>query len=97
MRNVVAIVALASVAAPVQAENCAELGLTNGYLTEHFCDQLRELAGSGTTRSMAPKDDGALAEQFQDIEIIQDAFRADPRKTLELIERIRNAGGLVTQ
>ena len=97
MRYAFAIFLLAGVAAPAHAEDCSELGLTNGYLTEHFCSQLRDLAGSGATRSMAPSADDTLADQFHDLEIIQEAYRADPRKTLELIERIRNAGGLVDQ
>lgn len=97
MRHVFAILVLVGVAAPAHAEDCSELGLTNGYLTEHFCAQLRELAGSGTTRGMQPDNNDTLADRFHDLEIIQDAYRADPRKTLELIERIRNAGGLATQ
>ncbi|MEL6516746.1 MAG: hypothetical protein AAFQ39_03450 [Pseudomonadota bacterium] len=97
MRHIFAIVVLAGVAAPAHADDCSELGLTNGYLTEHFCSQLRDLAGASTTRSMAPTTDETLADQFHDLEIIQEAYRADPRKTLELIERIRNAGGLVEQ
>jgi hypothetical protein len=31
------------------------------------------------------------------IGLIQDAFRADPRKTLELIRRIKDAGGLTSK
>jgi len=77
---------------------CAALGLRNSYLTQLFCSQLRELgAGNGPSRSIVqegnPDQDSPVAD-WGAIGVIQDAYRADPRKTLELIERIKGAGGL---
>lgn len=81
--------------------DCAALGLANAYLTEHFCAQLQALGdGLGQTRSITqegnPDADSPVSEWDQ-IGLIQDAYRADPRKTLELIERIKGAGGLTSE
>lgn len=97
MRQCLAILILVGAVAPAHATDCSELGLSNGYLTEHFCTQLQDLAGTSTTRGMDSSTDETLDAQFHDLEIIQEAYRADPRKTLELIARIRNAGGLTDQ
>lgn len=89
-------------AGAVQAAECDGLGLPNAYLEQHFCTQLRDLATEDQgTRSIldgsAGADDGTPPEPWEAIPIIRDAYRADPKKTLALIERIRNAGGLVDQ
>jgi hypothetical protein len=89
-------------ASAAQAAECDGLGLPNDYLQQHFCAQLRDLAtGDQGTRSIldgsAGAEDGTPPEPWEAIPIIRDAYRADPKKTLALIERIRNAGGLVDQ
>ena len=90
---------LSITASAAHADDCAVLGLSNDYLQDHFCMQLQGLGQStGTTRSIVQEgdpdaDESAIAEWLS-IGLIQDAYRADPRKTLELIERIKGAGGL---
>lgn len=84
-------------AAPAAAQDCPDLGLESAFLTEHFCAQLQAIApGTGTTRSITQEGNPDLPEgtDWADFPMIQDAYRADPRKTLELIERIKGAGGL---
>ncbi len=81
---------------------CADLGLQNAYLTEFYCAQLTDLADRpqatrGIQDGSQPEDDAAAPAPWGEIPIIRDAYRADPRKTLALIERIRNAGGLPEQ
>ncbi len=48
------------------------------------------------TRSITQEGNPDLPEgqEWADFPLIQDAYRADPRKTLDLIERIKGAGGL---
>ena len=89
-------------AGAARAEECDGLGLANAYLEEHFCAQLRGLAADdqGTRSILDGSRDSAgdsPPEPWEAIPIIRDAYRADPKKTLALIERIRNAGGLVDQ
>lgn len=100
MRKTLGILATILVPVMAHADDCPDLGLPNAYLNAHFCAQLKTLsdADGGLTRSLndTTSDTGPDAE-WRDIGIIQDAYRADPRKTLELIERIRNAGGLREQ
>ena len=80
------------------AQGCEELGLKSDFMTNHFCEQLQELAPADATRSVTgnvEKQPGTPAlPEWAEIEVIQDAYRADPRKTLELIKRIKSAGGL---
>ena len=106
MRQIIitAIVALAAntAQADTPSSDCAALGLTNSYLTDHFCSQLEALVTpEQTTRSIVlegdPDADLTPVAEWENIGLIQDAFRADPRKTLELIERIKGAGGLANE
>lgn len=101
MRVPLTAMALVALAAPAAAEvpaDCAELGLTSAYLSNYYCDELRSLAiDAAPTRSVTENGE-ALAlpdgESWSEIGIVRDAYRADPKKTLALIARIRNAGGL---
>lgn len=100
-RNIISICALTlvwGVQAQATSTDCSALGLSNTYLSDLFCSELEALAGTtGATRSITqegnPDSDNPVAE-WEQIGLIQDAYRADPRKTLELIERIKGAGGL---
>jgi hypothetical protein len=89
----------ASLAAADQ-EDCPDLGLDSVWLSQFFCDQFGQIIADGTSRSIDPDDpDGpALPEgpgtSWASMEMLQDSWRMDPRKTLELIDRIRTAGGL---
>ncbi|WP_347313420.1 hypothetical protein [Defluviimonas sp. SAOS-178_SWC] len=81
------------------AEECAELGLRSGYLSALFCAELDALVQGGVTARGVGDDSAAGPDapglpDWPDIAILQDAYRADPRKTLELIRRIKDAGGL---
>lgn len=72
---------------------CDDLGLS-AFLTEYYCGQFARIVDEGGTRTITPDDpEGDDTDWFQ-IELLRDAYRVDPKKTLELIERIRLAGGL---
>ncbi len=83
--------------ASAQDLECPDLGVENEFLASHFCAQLQALVpGTGTTRSITQEGNPDLpdGQEWADFPLIQDAYRADPRKTLDLIERIKGAGGL---
>lgn len=99
MRQLFGIVVILAGAGAARADDCA-FGLTSQYLTDLYCSELRALLDEAqTTRSMnaAPGEDAEIPEDeiWSGIGIVRDAYRADPKKTLALIARIRNAGGLV--
>ncbi|MEO0991566.1 MAG: hypothetical protein AAFX00_11510 [Pseudomonadota bacterium] len=75
-------------------DDCAVLGLGTSFLGGHFCAELRDLAEPGGTRSAQDPNVEELPPELMEIELIQEAYRADPRKTLDLIKRIKSAGGL---
>ena len=89
----------ASLAAALD-EDCPDLGLDSTYLAQFFCGQIDRIISDGTTRGMDIDDPDAPAlpegpgTEWVGIAPLQDAYRMDPRKTLELIDRIRTAGGL---
>ena len=94
-------VALAATPAIGETTDCPDLGLDNAFLSDHFCAQLQAILpqegeATGTTRSITQEGNPDLPQDqdWANFPLIQDAFRADPRKTLELIERIKGAGGL---
>ena len=99
MRQLLITLVLLSGTGAAKAEDC-DFGLSSRYLTDLYCSELRTLLDdSQTTRSMdaAPGEVAEVpeGEPWSGIGIIRDAYRADPKKTLALIARIRNAGGLV--
>lgn len=98
MFRVFAVILALSSAHATAATECEGLGLKSGYLTEHFCNQLQDLVPPGKTRGTGGSSDTATGQpalpDWADIELLQEAYRADPRKTLELIKRIKSAGGL---
>jgi len=101
MKKLLATIGMIASAQIAHASNCGDLGLSNPYLAEHFCTQLTGIAGTDeATRSIndGTDTDGseALLPEWSEYEILQDAYRADPKKTLELIARIKKAGGLST-
>lgn len=80
-------------------DGCGELGLESAAQAEEFCEELREIARPpGNTRNLDwtdPEDGEAGAVSGPTgITVIDRAYRTDPRKTLELIQRIKSAGGL---
>jgi hypothetical protein len=84
----------------VAAQDCASLGLSEPYLTTHFCSRLQAIAeesnSTGSTRSFEISDP-ELRRLIDENEIVGEAYRADPKKTLALIRRIQDAGGLTSR
>lgn len=88
------------IAAPVFAgghTNCEPIGLSP-ELDSAFCEGLSEIIENApveVTRGVLELDADAeaLIEQHM---LVQEAYNADPKKTLELISRIRKAGGVKT-
>lgn len=77
-------------------EGCEALQVPNPYLNAQFCSRLKALQDNRVvppTRGLNQLDDKTRAA-VENIPLIQDAFEADPAKALELIKRIREAGGL---
>jgi hypothetical protein len=84
------------VARPLAAEDCPTFALESDYLNGFFCGQLEEIIGP-RTRTIEPSNPITTADsQFDDwlsISVIGDAYRVDPGRTLEMIQRIKDAGG----
>ena len=91
---------LVMLAFKAEASDCADFGFDNNYLQLHFCEAFKSVTDSAgdTTRTITegqtdfPQLGGGF--DWTSFPIIQDAYRADPATTLELIERIRKFGGL---
>ena len=97
MRTCLAILALFAGTSTAAAQDCGALGLKSSYLTELYCAELRAIADeTEATRSVGEGENVSDPEDpfLRDIEVIREAYRADPKKTLALIARIKNAGGL---
>ncbi len=93
-----AVIVLATASGDVD-DGCGELGLESAALAEEFCEELREIArppGNTRTLDWTDPDGGETGELTgpTGITVIDRAYRTDPRKTLELIQRIKSAGGL---
>lgn len=98
MKKNLIIVALLVMAPRAYAQDQCDLGLQSAYLTDYFCSALDDITDPGLgTRSMTDETDtsnGGLDPLFAEIGVLKEAYRTDPRKTLELIQRIKSAGGL---
>ena len=99
MYRVLMTTALVATGSAAQADDCAALGLSDPGISELFCAELKALgAGAGTARGIARSETGGderpALDEWSDVVLIQDAYRQDPRKTLDLIRRIKDAGGL---
>ncbi len=102
MSRYLLMITLVGAFAPTTVGACEALGVKNEYLAQKFCKNLEDISNSDdATRSITGSDDYSETDSFPpdwpDIKVLQDAYRADPRKTLELIRRIKNAGGLTTE
>lgn len=89
--------AVAAAAGAARADDCPSLGLHSDYLTAYFCDQAARIIAEGTTRTIDPEQQNppeGPGFDWAEVELLRDAWRVDPKKTLELIQRIRTAGGL---
>lgn len=90
---------VAVLAAPAAAQtDCPDLGFQSDYLQDFFCHRLQDVVEGGEvpSRNVGVVDDEAQ-EFIDELLLVQDAFHADPRRTLDLIDRIRSAGGVTTQ
>jgi len=87
----IAALALAGHAAAEGAETCSDFGLEDADLVRSFCEELRSITGGGTRNMFGGPDE---PPDWIELDALRDAYRVDPQKTLELIARIRNAGGL---
>lgn len=99
MMRIASIVALSLGPGAASAQTCPSFGLTSDWLAALFCEQFDALSAP-TTRSTRPE---TGADEFTDklpdaawldLAPVAEAWRSDPAKTLRLIERIRDAGGL---
>lgn len=95
---------LIATAAAATETTCPDLGVENAFLADHFCAQLQAIVpqdgdATGITRSITQEGNPDLPDDqnWANFPLIEDAYRADPRKTLELIARIKGAGGLATE
>lgn len=89
------------------AQACPRFGLETAYLSEFFCREFDALAGQPApapsdepvTRTIEPhQGDGpgplpGLGPDWMALPTVSEAWRVDPAATLQLIERIRAAGG----
>lgn len=97
MRTILSVVGVVFATQSPAMQACPDLGLSNSYLAQQFCAQLQMLSDREATRSMGQHETvtvPGLPPEWAEAEVIQDAYRADPQKTLALIARIRKAGGL---
>ena len=85
---------------PEVGADCAALGIPDPAVAFALCAELEALGSGGTVSRGLGVGSGsrdAVLDEWPDLNLVQDAFRADPRKTLELIRRIKDAGGLTTE
>lgn len=82
--------------------DCIELGLPSDFLTKFYCKELQAIIDeNGGTRSYgettSSPNDPIADGPWANIKSLKEAYRADPSKTLELIKRIKSAGGLTEE
>ena len=99
MMRVASLAVLGLLPGAVQAETCPSFGLSSEYLAQLFCRQLDEIVPPATRSArpgeQGPEPTGALPDDaWLALAPVAEAWRSDPAKTLRLIERIRDAGGL---
>lgn len=86
-------------APPVFASDCPDLGL-QGAERAVFCAEFEALLyapySPGSDRSSADLEADDIGKIFNSDPLWGEVYRSDPKKTLDLINRIRNAGGLQT-
>jgi hypothetical protein len=100
MLRFVLIAATIATAGGARADDCAALGIPDPAAAEALCAELRNLASEGSTpRRLGGSSDSRdpVLDDWPEADLVQDAYRADPRKTLELIRRIKDAGGLTSE
>ena len=98
--SMVAIFPLFGAATPGFANDCPDLGLSSSE-RDAFCREFRELLyapfdpGSDRTASNRPSAD--ITAIIESDSLWGEIYRSDPKQTIDLITRIRSAGGLDQQ
>lgn len=78
--------------------DCPDFGLGDASLQERFCEELNTLlaapydGGTSDRSNGAPRD--ALMQLIEQDAVLFEAYRSQPQRTLDLIKRIQDAGGL---
>ena len=90
-------VLLLSSAAPATAEDCPSFGLPERQ-EERFCTEFRDLLFApykpNTNRATAADRDKSNVDKWiKSNPLWGEVYRSDPKRTLDLISRIRKAGG----
>ncbi|WP_424973230.1 hypothetical protein [Dinoroseobacter sp. S76] len=94
--NAAFVVLLTAISNPVAAADCPDLGLSGAKATL-FCAEFKELLYApykpeAERDSTQPSD--TIKRILESDSLWGEVHRADPKKTLALISRIRDAGGL---
>lgn len=88
---------LAILPASVHAQDCPKLGLSESE-AKPFCKEFRELLYAPydpkSDRDFSTKDRRDLDRILKNDPLWGEVYRSDPKQTLDLIQRIREAGGL---
>ena len=86
-------------APPAVSSECPDLGL-QGAERAAFCAEFEALLyapySPGSDRSSAELEADDIGQILKSDPLWGEVYRSDPKKTLDLINRIRNAGGLQT-
>jgi hypothetical protein len=90
--------ALLLAAVPAAAAECGGFLMSDSRRAAAFCDELNALLlaphGGGTTERSLGDDDAELDRILRENPLLHEAWRSQPERTLDLIRRIRDAGGL---
>lgn len=78
------------------ASDCPDFGLTEAKEKE-FCEEFRALLyapfSPNSDRNSSSEDQRRIDALIEEDPLWGEVYRADPRRTLELLTRIRDAGG----
>ena len=92
----VTLLSLAPAMVSAQETGCEALEVPNPYLNAQFCARLKALADNRNVPPTRSVDylDPETRKLVEGVGLIREAYEVDPAKALELIKRIRDAGGL---
>lgn len=79
--------------------SCADFGLGDATLQDGFCDELNALltapfSGDNGSERSATSPRQEIQRLLERDALLFEAFRSQPQRTLDLIRRIQDAGGL---
>ncbi len=84
--------ALLLLAKPVSAQDPDLFGLKNPELARFFLEEALDIARTDSNTRDAFANPNVKPENVDEFHLLQEAYRADPEATLELIDRILKAG-----